>query len=54
MLFIDTHFGHGNFRNWAAFTRSAQDLCCETGRAAVNEAIARNVFALHGGGADAR
>jgi DNA transposition AAA+ family ATPase len=52
--FIDDHFAHGNFRNWAAFTRSAQDLCQQTGRLAVDEAIARNVFALHGGIAAAR
>ena len=51
--FIDSHFGHGNFRNWAAFTRSAQTLCQQPGRGIVDEAIARNVFALHGGGADA-
>lgn len=47
--FIDDNFAHGNFRNWAAFTRSAQDLCQGTGRLTVDEAIARNVFALHGG-----
>jgi DNA transposition AAA+ family ATPase len=47
--FIDDIFAHGNFRNWAAFTRSAQDLCQRTGRLTVDEAIARNVFALHGG-----
>jgi hypothetical protein len=29
--FIDSHFGHGNFRNWAAFTHSAQTLCQQTG-----------------------
>jgi hypothetical protein len=52
--FIDDNFAHGNFRNWAAFTRSAQDLCQRTGRLTVDEAIARNVFALHGGIAAAR
>ena len=29
VLFIDEYFGHGNFRNWAAFTRSAQELARE-------------------------
>jgi DNA transposition AAA+ family ATPase len=52
--FIDDNFAHGNFRSWAAFTRSAQDLCQRTGREVVDEAIARNVFALHGGMAAAR
>jgi type II secretory pathway predicted ATPase ExeA len=51
--FIDDHFAHGNFRNWAAFTRSALDLCQWTGRPTLDEAIARNVFALHGGTAGA-
>jgi DNA transposition AAA+ family ATPase len=50
VLFIDEYFGHGNFRNWAAFTRSAQELALETHRDRIDEAIARNVFALHGGG----
>ena len=48
--FIDLHCGHGNFRNWASFTLSARDLCREVGRAEVDEQIARNVFALLGGG----
>ena len=51
--FIDDHFAHGTFRNWAAFTRSALDLCQWTGRPTLDEAIARNVFALHGGTAGA-
>jgi DNA transposition AAA+ family ATPase len=53
VLFIDEYFGHGNFRNWAAFTRSAQDVAHQTGRERIDEAVARNVFALHGGGAAA-
>jgi DNA transposition AAA+ family ATPase len=53
ILFVDDYFGHGNLRNWASFTRSAADLCAEHGRASVDEEIARNVFALHGGGVDA-
>jgi hypothetical protein len=53
VLFIDEYFGHGNFRNWAAFTRSAQDLARETGRTTIDQTLARNVFALHGGGVGA-
>jgi DNA transposition AAA+ family ATPase len=49
VLFVDDHFGHGNFRNWAAFTRSAQVLCAKTGRERLDEEVARNVFALRGG-----
>lgn len=51
--FIDTYFGHGNLRNWASFTRSASALCQRHQRPTVDEEIARNVFALHGGGVDA-
>jgi DNA transposition AAA+ family ATPase len=54
VLFVDDHFGHGNFRNWAAFTRSAQALCREAGREGLDEDVARNVFALHGGGVATR
>jgi DNA transposition AAA+ family ATPase len=53
VLFIDEYFGHGNFRNWAAFTRSAQQLAQQIGRERIDEAVARNVFALHGGGSAA-
>jgi AAA domain-containing protein len=53
ILFVDDYFGHGNLRNWASFTRSAAELCGEHSREAVDEEIARNVFALHGGGVDA-
>lgn len=54
VVFIDDHFAHGNFRNWASFTASAQDLCLRSGRTSVDEAVARNVFALQGGGGDVR
>lgn len=53
VLFIDDYFAHGNLRNWASFTRSAGVLCRRHERATVDEEIARNVFALHGGGVDA-
>lgn len=51
LLFIDDNFAHGNFRNWASFTRSAVDLLGR--RRQLDEAVARNVFALYGGGTDA-
>ncbi len=54
VLFVDDHFGHGNFRNWAAFTHSAQALCRRAGRQRLDEDVARNVFALHGGGVATR
>lgn len=47
---VDDTFAHGNLRHWAAFTLSAAQLAKETGRPVLNEQIARNVFALHGGG----
>jgi type II secretory pathway predicted ATPase ExeA len=49
LLFIDDHFAHGNLRDWAAFTDTAVQLCQAAGRNQVDEAIARNAFALHGG-----
>jgi DNA transposition AAA+ family ATPase len=52
LLLIDDVFGHGNFRNWASFTRSAQDLCRQA-RRRIDERVARNVFTLYGGGQDA-
>ncbi|MDQ3631955.1 MAG: hypothetical protein M3417_11945 [Actinomycetota bacterium] len=45
-------FAHGNLRHWAAFTLSARQLAAEVGRPVLDEQLARNVFALHGGGSD--
>jgi DNA transposition AAA+ family ATPase len=53
LLFIDDHMGHGIFRNWAAFTLSAAELCAEHRLKTVTEQVARNVFKLHGGAWDA-
>jgi type II secretory pathway predicted ATPase ExeA len=53
LLFIDDNFAHGNFRNWASFTRSALDLLRHRRHRVLDEAVARNVFGLYGGGADA-
>lgn len=50
LLFIDDHFAHGNLRDSAAFTRSAASLCETQDLGRVDENVARNVFALHGGG----
>ncbi len=53
ILFVDAYCGHGNFRNWAAFTLTAVELCRETGRDRLDEQIARNAFTLLGGGVGA-
>lgn len=53
LRFVDLHCGHGNFRNWASFTLTATDLCAEVGRPRIDEQIARNAFALLGGGVGA-
>ncbi|MGH3097705.1 MAG: AAA family ATPase [Streptosporangiales bacterium] len=50
LLLVDDHFAHGNLRDWAAFTHSAAQLCSSHGRDRLDEEIARNTFALHGGG----
>lgn len=52
LRFVDAYCGHGNFRNWAAFTLTASGLCVETGRP-LDERVARNAFALLGGGVGA-
>lgn len=49
LLFVDDYFAHGNLRDWAAFTTTAVDLCQATGAERLDEQIARNAFALHGG-----
>ncbi len=51
--FVDAYCGHGNFRNWASFTLTAVGLCEETGRHLLDEQVARNAFALLGGGVGA-
>jgi hypothetical protein len=50
LLLIDDHFAHGNLRHWAAFTKTAAELCTAAGTVRVDESVARNAFALHGGG----
>lgn len=51
--FVDACCGHGNFRNWASFTLTALGLCAEAGRDRLDEQVARNAFALLGGGVGA-
>ena len=51
--FVDAYCGHGNFRNWASFTLTALDLCRLSGRQRLDEQVARNAFALLGGGVGA-
>ncbi len=51
--FVDDYCGHGNLRNWASFTLTALDLCAELNRDRLDEQVARNAFALLGGGAGA-
>lgn len=51
--FVDDYCGHGNFRNWASFTLTALDLSAEAGRDRLDEQVARNAFALLGGGVGA-
>ncbi len=51
--FVDDYCGHGNFRNWASFTVTVLDLCAELGRQRLDEQVARNAFALLGGGVGA-
>jgi hypothetical protein len=51
LLLVDDHFARGNLRDWASFTHTAAKLCEEHGRERLDAEIARNTFALHGGGA---
>jgi DNA transposition AAA+ family ATPase len=50
VLYVNQYCGHGNFRNWAKFTRHALNLCRQHGRAHLDKEVARNVFARFGGG----
>jgi len=51
LSFVDHHCGHGLFRNWAAFTRTALDVVGEGGR--LTKEAALNAFTLLGGANDA-
>jgi AAA domain len=47
---IDTCYGRGNFRDWAAFTCTAVDLMARLGARELTEQIVQNALALHGEG----
>lgn len=53
LLEIDEEFAHGNFRNWAAFTKTAALMCEERKRKAIDRQIVDATFGLHQGGASA-
>lgn len=46
---VDECCAHGNFRTWAKFTHHAQRFLESSGRPALDEEVARNVFARFGG-----
>jgi hypothetical protein len=50
MSFVDHHCGHGLFRNWAAFTRTALAV---VGHGRLTREAAANAFTLLGGANDA-
>ena len=50
LSFVDHHCGHGLFRNWAAFTRTALDVAAG---ARLTREAAENAFTLLGGANDA-
>jgi hypothetical protein len=49
LALVDDRFAHGYFRDWVTFTHAAARLCEELGQA-LDEKVARAVFALHDGG----
>jgi len=48
LLFVDDHYAHGTFRDWAAFTADAVDICNDEGIEQLTEDVARAAFALRG------
>lgn len=51
LSYVDHHCGHGLFRNWAAFTRTALEVVGPNGR--LTKEAAANAFTLLGGANDA-
>jgi len=51
ILYVNRMFGHGNFRQWANFTKTAVDICNANDRSVVDTDIAKNAFCLLSGGA---
>lgn len=52
LLLVDDNYAHGKFRDWAAFTADAVDICDEADTEQLTEEVALNVFALRGGVSD--
>lgn len=50
LALIDDHCAHGNFRDWASFTKRAAKLCATQDSPTITEALARAAMALQGGG----
>jgi DNA transposition AAA+ family ATPase len=49
LLEIDEELAHGNFRNWAAFTKTAVQLCYERKTDEINSHVVRAALVLHRG-----
>ena len=49
LALIDDHCTHGNFRNWASFTKRAAKLCATQKTPTITEPVARSTMALQGG-----
>lgn len=49
LALIDDHCAHGNFRDWASFTKRAAKLCATQDAPTVTEALAHAAMAMQGG-----
>jgi type II secretory pathway predicted ATPase ExeA len=50
LIYIDETYAEGVLRNWASFTKTAAELCSESGREHVDDVVVANVLSLMGGG----
>lgn len=50
LALIDDHCAHGNFRDWASFTKRAAKLCAAQDVTTITEPLAHAAMALQGGG----
>ncbi|MDQ2759598.1 MAG: ATP-binding protein [Actinomycetota bacterium] len=53
LALIDDYCAHGNFRDWASFTKRASKLCATQDLPTVTEQVANTAMALQGGGREA-
>lgn len=53
LLEVDEELAHGNFRNWASFTKTALELCKQKRKKQIDRAVVDAALLLHGGGIDA-